>query len=387
MSAVEQQVREFGSLVELLEDLDREGIGGVQRYRAVNGFISLKARYRDIPVSGTLELTPFCNLDCKMCYVHLNKNQIKEGERLLSVEEWKEIIRQAVNAGMMFATLTGGECLTYPGFREIYLYLMSLGIHPDVFTNGRLLTPDMIQFFEQHPPGMIQVSLYGSNEDAYERVTGHRAFQQVIDGIKMAKQAGLNVYIAITPNRYMQDDAADLLACVHSLEIPYVIGSSTLQARPETERVFQDYAVETDTYFQIQRMEREYYALQPTDEKLRMVPRCYPKERKELAGLQCGGGHSAFQVTWKGELTPCTAFADVVHYDILDRTFNEAWQLVRDAMARYRQPKECENCENARYCASCPGEISLGELSGSVNRAVCARVERYVHEMKAERAD
>lgn len=384
---MEQQVKEFDSLIELLEDLEREGIGGVQRYRAINGFISLKARYRDIPVSGTLELTPFCNLDCKMCYVHLNKNQIKEGERLLTVDEWKEIIRQAVDAGMMFATLTGGECLTYPGFKEIYLYLMSLGVHPDVFTNGKLLTVDMVQFFAEHPPGVIQVSLYGSNEDAYERVTGHRAFQQVIDGIKMAKQAGLNVYIAITPNRYMQDDAADLLACVHSLEIPYVIGTCTLQARPETEREFQDYAIDTEAYFSIHRMERDYYTAHSTAQNLKMVPQCYPKERKKLAGLQCGGGHSAFQVTWRGELTPCTAFSSAVHYSILARDFDKAWQLVRDAMANYRTPRECENCENSRYCDSCPGEISLGELNGSVNKAVCKRAERYVLEMKLKSAD
>ena len=117
---------ELETLTEVLDDLDRRGITGAQRYRAVNGFISLKARYSDIPVSGVFELTPLCNLDCKMCYVHLNANQIGADERLLSVQEWKEIMRQAVDAGMMYATLTGGECLTYPGFRELYLYLVSI---------------------------------------------------------------------------------------------------------------------------------------------------------------------------------------------------------------------------------------------------------------------
>jgi len=316
-----------------------------------------------------------------MCYVHLTKNQIQDGERLLTVDEWKSIIKQAVDAGMMYATLTGGECLTYPGFKEIYLYLMSLGIHPDVFTNGRLLTEETVRFFSDHPPGIIQVSLYGSSEDAYEKVTGHRAFRQVLNGIKQAKQAGLNVYIAITPNRYMQDDVADLLGLVHALGIPYVIGTGTLQARPETERELQDYAVDTDTYFAINEIEKVYYLSQYAGQNLATVPLCYPKERKETDGLPCGGGHSAFQVNWKGELTPCTAFSAAVHYSILDRDFDQAWKLVRDAMLKYRQPKECEECENKRYCSSCPGEISLSELDGCLNKVVCERVQRRVSEM------
>ena len=383
---MDYQVKEYDSLVEVLEELDREGIQGVNRYRAVNGFLSMKARYNDIPVSGTFELTPLCNLDCKMCYVHLNKNQIKENERLLTVDEWKTIIKQAVDAGMMFATLTGGECLTYPGFREIYLYLMSLGIHPDVFTNGRLLTEDTIRFFAAHPPGVIQISLYGSNEDAYERVTGHRAFQQVLGGIKQAKQAGLNVYLAIAPNRYMREDAAALLNLVHDLNIPYAIGTGTLQARPETEREILDYVLDTDTYFSIQKMEKVYYSTHSTDRSYFTVPKYYPKEKKKLSGLQCGGGHSTFQVNWKGEMSPCTAFSASVHYSILDRDFDKAWKLVRDAMQNYRPPKECEDCENKQYCGNCPGEISLSELDGRLNKTVCERVQRLVLEMNSKEA-
>lgn len=30
-----------------------------------------KAFEDGIPISGTFELTPRCNFDCKMCYVHL----------------------------------------------------------------------------------------------------------------------------------------------------------------------------------------------------------------------------------------------------------------------------------------------------------------------------
>lgn len=371
-------MKEFETLAEVMDDLDALGIQGMQRYRAVNQYLSLKARYSDTPLSGTFELTPLCNLDCKMCYVHLNANQLKCDERLLSLDEWKEIARQCVEAGMMYVTLTGGECLTYPQFKELYRYIISLGVQPDVMTNGRLLTEKMIGFFVQHPPGVMQISLYGSSEDAYEKVTGHRAFHQVLAGIERAKNARLNLTIAITPNRFMQEDVSALLDLVHSLDLPYSIGGATLQARPETQREILEYAVDMDTYFALQDAEKTYKDALPRNQNAIVVPRYYPIVTKELKGLPCGGAHSSFHVNWKGELCPCIAFAASVHYSLLERGFPEAWRLVRDTMEAYRMPVECSKCENKEFCISCPGEKCMSDVNGKLNRAVCQRLELHL---------
>ena len=79
--------------------LDEQGITDHRRYQMVRNFLSFQARDKAIPISGSFELTPLCNLDCKMCYVHLQPNQIKQSERLLTVTEWKKIISEAVDAG------------------------------------------------------------------------------------------------------------------------------------------------------------------------------------------------------------------------------------------------------------------------------------------------
>lgn len=373
-------MKEFGSLAEVLEDLDALGIQGVQRYRAMNQYLSLKARYSDTPLSGSFELTPLCNLDCKMCYVHLNANQLKPNERLLTLEEWKEIAKQCVAAGMMYVTLTGGECLTYPYFKELYLYICSLGIQPDIMTNGRLLTEEMVDFFAQHPPGVMQISLYGSCEDAYEKVTGHRACQQVLDGIARAKKAGLNIVLSITPNRFMQDDAEDLLKVLYAQNVPYVIGASTLSARPETERDIAEYEVELDALFHIRRMNAEYCATLPENAPARSVPRYIPTNRGELKGLSCGGAHSSFHVDWRGEICPCIAFAPAVHCSILKNGFTEAWNSIRQTMLSYRPPHECAVCALRDQCHTCPGEKSMSQLNGPLNTSVCDKLRRNIAE-------
>ena len=384
MNALTQETIEFDTLAEVLDDLDRKGIFGIQRHRAVNGYISLKARYTDTPVSGVFELTPLCNLDCKMCYVHLNANQIGADERLLTVLEWKEIMRQAVDAGMMYATLTGGECLTYPGFRELYLYLVSMGIQPDILTNGRLLTEDMVAFLAQYPPAVIQVSVYGSDEDAYEQVTGHRAFHEVMQGIARAKAAGLKLTLAITPNRYMQKDVQALLDFVHEQAIPYSVGDATLTARPETGRRLSDYGIELERYIAIKQAESQYYARKQTQSNTPVFPRYFPTSHGHLTGLPCGGAHSTFHVNWKGMLCPCTGFSAAVQCNLLNQRFDKAWAELRQTMLAYKPPVQCKDCPSRDVCASCPAEIGLGQLEGKLNPEVCRRLHCLVKATKPE---
>lgn len=377
---MDDRIKLVDTLTEVLDDLDARDIHGVQRYRAMNQYLSMKARHRDVPLSGTFELTPLCNLDCRMCYVHLNQNRLPSGQRLLSVEKWKNIIRQAVEAGMMYASFTGGECLTYPGFQELYLYAYSLGIQPDIMTNGCLLSEEMIDFLSKYPPGIMQISLYGSSEEAYEKVTGHRSFHQALTGIERAKAAGLHLTLAITPNRFMQADISSLLALLHSLSLPYEIGSATLYARPETERRFDEYAVEIDAYMHLLALDEAYWANRLPEASAKRVPRYLPKASMPLRGLPCGGAHSSFHINWRGEMCPCIAFAQSVHCSVPDRGFVQAWNEIRQRMTSYQPPCECAGCNLQSYCVTCPGEKSMGGFGEKLNPCVCEKLKRQIAE-------
>ena len=171
-----------------------------QTFESIKHYLSAKTTRNGIPSYGILELTPLCNFSCKMCYVHLAKEQMQE-RPLLTVEQWKDIIHQAWEAGMIRATLTGGECLTYPGFKEIYLYIQSLGCEISVLTNGALMNDEWIRFFQENQPKSIQITLYGENEEVYERVTGQRAFSTVKNNINRAAEANLPFFLSVTPSR------------------------------------------------------------------------------------------------------------------------------------------------------------------------------------------
>ena len=121
---------------EYLKRLQEESEGDHRAtFRDYAGYLEQRARETATPLSGQFELTPLCNLDCKMCYVHLKKDQMRE-QSMLSVDQWKRLMGQAAEMGMMTATLTGGECLTYPGFDDLYLYLQGMGCNVSVLTKG-----------------------------------------------------------------------------------------------------------------------------------------------------------------------------------------------------------------------------------------------------------
>ena len=84
------------------------------------------ASQKRIPIHGHFELTPKCNFDCKMCYIHSKINKVIKEK--LSFFDWVKIIDEAIEAGMVFASLSGGECLLSPYFDKIYLYLKQKGI-------------------------------------------------------------------------------------------------------------------------------------------------------------------------------------------------------------------------------------------------------------------
>ena len=163
--------------------------------------IQERTREADIPYHGSFELTPLCNLDCKMCYVHLQDPSVRH--RMLSGEQWISLIQQAIDEGMMEAMLTGGEAMTHPAFWDIYMYLINHGIVTQVKTNGLLLNEEAIKRFQQYPPFKLDISLYGCDSESYVAVTGMDAYEQVVSHIRKAVEAGLTVCLAVTPSSYM----------------------------------------------------------------------------------------------------------------------------------------------------------------------------------------
>jgi MoaA/NifB/PqqE/SkfB family radical SAM enzyme len=225
-----------------------------------------------------------------MCYVHLHDEQL-EGRKLLSAKEWTGLMQQAIDAGMVKATISGGECLTYPWFDEVFLFLKSKGITTAVLTNAVLMDYERICFFQSHRPRKIQISLYGSSDKAYEEVTGKRVFSTVIKNIIAAKEAGLPIKISITPSKYMLADIKSIIKLAKDINVPYAINIGLMTPRADTGRDKIEHDITIDDYVEIIKFNRALNNRNTEPGKADYKPEA-TKSDYVNGGIKCGAGRS-----------------------------------------------------------------------------------------------
>lgn len=359
-------VQNSDSLPAVIAGLKEKGIDPVYFDFAMRSYLDFKARLKAVPLKGVFELTPYCNLDCKMCYVHLSAEQMK-GCSLLPAEKWECIMEQAVGSGMMFATLTGGECLTYPDFERLYLYLHRNSVRIAVLTNGILLDKEKIEFLRRNPPLSLQITLYGANKEIYERVTGKREFARVVENIRNAADAGLPVKITLTPNPFLTEaENEEVIRFASTLGVRFQVNSGLITPRSNTEREAGFSDIDVDSYMHYFRLEKslkgEFLAADNTTE----LPETGGKSTGDIPkGIRCGGARSSFNITWEGKMIPCNRLTHI-NADPLKEGFSSSWQKIHGQVMEILLPVECENCAYryaAKGCAAGHADAKPGHAS------------------------
>jgi MoaA/NifB/PqqE/SkfB family radical SAM enzyme len=146
------------------------------------------------PLSGTIELTPRCNINCVHCYINEAAGDETIKAKELTTSLWKEILDQMAEAGTFFLMITGGEPLLRPDFDEIFQYARWKGMIVTLFTNGTMLSQEKAQMLAEWNLDQMEISLYGGTKECYEAVTRTPgSFERCMTGIRNALDAGLNL--------------------------------------------------------------------------------------------------------------------------------------------------------------------------------------------------
>ena len=89
-----------------------------------------------------LEISNPCNERCLHCYRGCNSTR----KGFLSAAQTKNVLKQAKNLGVKSVTITGGEALLNPEWREIVEIADDLDYQTSLFTNGSLLNEKDMDF-------------------------------------------------------------------------------------------------------------------------------------------------------------------------------------------------------------------------------------------------
>lgn len=326
-----------------------------------------------IPIHGHFELTPRCNFDCKMCYIHLETQQMTGSEIPLS--DWFHIIDEAIDAGMVFASLSGGECLTVPYFDELYLYLKRRGILVFILTNGYLLK-QKLPFFADHPPAHIQVSVYGWDDQSYEKVTGKKAYSRVVDGIIAAKEMGLSISVAITASRYMPS-VYNIVKYFYDLNIGATVNKWLIPPYESTGRCLADINLSPAEQVKIEVELREATNQAIGTPYKGVLPPTGSENDIHCYGLTCAAGRTDFSINWKGEMSPCVSLPTPTGYPLKEK-FMKAWEKTVQFSDHFELPIECPGCKYKSICKRCPAFHLLSGKKGHCNTDACDECKMMV---------
>lgn len=138
--------------IKFLTEHDHElSISGISSFlRTINSSFS--------PVLLNWDMTTRCNFNCAFCYI--KDNSIKDE---ISFSTSKEALSFLISEGLFEAYLSGGECLLLDDFIEIYTFLKEKGVFLTVFTNGSLISDEILQCWKKLPPSSVEITLYSNN--------------------------------------------------------------------------------------------------------------------------------------------------------------------------------------------------------------------------------
>ena len=345
-------------------------------YGALVRELHKRAADRRQPINGSFELTTRCNLSCRMCYVRQSAGDdaLRAGE--LSATQWLELARQAVDNGMVFLLLTGGEVLLRPDFFRIYEPLTRMGFILTLFTSGTLITEAVAERLAQAPPSRTRITLYGATAATYEAVTGvPGSYARCCAGIEALVRHRVPLGIKTTITRQNVDELDAMRQMAHNWGLPFS-GGWLLSRRPDGE------PSEVDD---CRLSASDCVALEATDRaSAHEWTQAALRESSEGndGNFYCQAGKAAFVVNPSGEMNVCLDLP-LPAARPLEIGFPAAWEQVQGYVdsAPPLAPL-CLACNARVYCLRCPAwsYLETNKLTEPVPylcEIARARKERY----------
>lgn len=322
-------------------------------------YIHHKAARLGYPCAGTFELTPRCNFQCKMCYIHLSKQEQERRGRELTAEEWISLGEQACAEGMVFLLLTGGEPTLRPDFPRIYTALKKLGLMISINSNGYLLQGELLRLLQNDPPYRINISLYGTSNETYERLCGIPAYDTILQNIHALRDSGIDVKLNMSLTDYNRSDMeavyrqAKALG-VHTQAAAYMFPPVRVTGRFGCgDRMSPEDAAACEIAYDRLRFTPEQYAMRvKAIANGTRAPASDDCEGQPGAEMQCRAGRSSFWLSWDGKLMPCGMLPEP-SADVRKLGFRAAWQSIHAAVGQIRLAQACTTCDYRHFCHAC----------------------------------
>ncbi len=315
------------------------------------------------------EVTRSCNLNCRHCRAAAEKGPYS-GE--LSTDECEKLLITIAGFSHPIIILTGGEPMLRPDIYHIAEFGTSLGLRMVMAPCGKLLTEDTCKRLLASGIRRISLSIDGATaqtHDSFRRVKG--AFDSVMEGIRAARETGLEFQINTTVTKLNIDELPDIFDL--AIRLGAVSFHPFLLVPTGRGKELADQEIAPEEYERVLTWIYDHRATVGMSLKPTCAPQYYrilrQNERKagrsvapETHGLDamtkgCLGGQGFAFISHVGVVQIC-GFLDVAAGNLRENGFDfrSVWEnspLFRDMRDLDKYHGRCGRCEFRRVCGGC----------------------------------
>jgi MoaA/NifB/PqqE/SkfB family radical SAM enzyme len=175
------------------------------------------------PIGAKLELTYACNLRCGFCYTDSPRHTLQRTPEL-SDEQWREVVRQSLELGIVEAVVTGGEPFLR---RELTLGVVEAlageGVGVTLNTNGWFVDEEVASRLGALPGVTAHVSLDGARPGLHDGSRGvPGSWRRGVEGIDRLLSAGVGVCVVHVVTPANAAAVPDFLEQMWTLGVPWL---------------------------------------------------------------------------------------------------------------------------------------------------------------------
>lgn len=298
------------------------------------------------PMGLLAELTHRCPLQCPYCS---NPLELERVNAELTTDEWRNVLRQAGEIGVLQLHLSGGEPCVRQDLEEILEAAVAAGLYTNLITSGVTLTRERLEGLAKRGLDHVQLSIQDVDGANADRISGYKGGKEKKHEVaKWVKELGLPLTLNAVVHRHNIDSLEQII----------------------------DYAVEIGAG-RLEVAHTQYYAwalknraaLIPTREQFLKTVKIVEDARQRLKGIlvfdfvvhdhyavrpkPCmgGWGRSLMTITPSGKVLPCHASETIkwLKFDnVRDRPLSDIW-LNGHAFQAYRgtewMKEPCKSCD------------------------------------------
>ncbi len=297
------------------------------------------------PFSLLAEVTHRCPLHCPYCS---NPLQLAAANSELATSEWKRVLTEAADLGVLHVGFSGGEPLQRADLVELVSAAREAGLYTNLITSSLGLSRQRAEELKRAGLDSIQISFQSDEETLADRIAGVSAHSKKLQAARMVRELGFPLTINTVLHRANIERLEQIISLAENL------GAERLELANTQYYgwAFKNRAVllpnrsQVEAAFRIASTAKR--RLLGKMEVLFVIPDYYSDRPKPCMN---GWGQKHLTVNPAGEVLPCPTAHEIksLHFDnVRDKSLAWIWRE-SEAFTRFRgtewMPDPCRSCE------------------------------------------